>query len=212
MMFRELMGRRMIDKKIEKNLIELSLIPSRYFEALYIERRTEVSSPVFDLLEDEEREKRGELINLLKEGIVDTKIEIVKFELYERMVNVTASMKEVRVSITENKQRIEEEEYKELVNILKDVSKLGKIMFEMVKGLYENYNLAEEKMSELTKMSKKITNLITKFRFPSDEKDKFHFEDSNVLISNVIRESIQSMVDVGEKIMEIIAEFDFKIN
>lgn len=208
-MFRELVGRRMIDKKIEKNLIDLALIPSKYFEALYIDRRTEISSPVFDLLEEEEKEKRGELIELLKEGVVDTKIEIAKFELYERVVNVTASMKEVRVSITENKQRIEEEEYKELVNILKDVSKLGKIMFEMVKNLYDNYDLAAEKMKELTKMSKKINNLITKFRFPSDRGDKFHFEDSNVLISNGIRESIQSMVDVGEKIIEIIEEFDF---
>ena len=41
-MFRELIGRRMIDRKIEKNIIELSLIPSKYFEALYIERRTEI--------------------------------------------------------------------------------------------------------------------------------------------------------------------------
>lgn len=209
-MFRELLGRRMIDRKIEKNLIEMSLIPSKYFEALYIERRTEIASPVFDLLEEEEKERRGELIDLLKEGIVDTKIEIVKFELYERMVAVTSSMKEVRVSITENKQRIKEEEYKELVNILKDVSKLGKIMYEMVKGLYQDYDIAEGKMEDLRNMSKKITALITKFRFPLDEEEeRFDFEDSNVLISNSIRESIQSMVDVGEKITEIIEVFDF---
>jgi len=208
-MFRELLGRRMIDKKIEKNLVELSLIPSKYYETLYIDRRTEISSPVFDLLEEEEREKRGELIELLKEGIVDTKIEIAKFELYERVVNVTRSMKEVRVSITENKERIKEEEYTELVIILKDVSKLGRTMFEMVKGLYDDYNLAKKKKSELSKMSEKISNLITKFRFPSGSKARFYFEDSNVLISNSIRESIQSMVDVGEKIIEIIEEFDF---
>jgi hypothetical protein len=209
-MFRELIGRRMIDRKIEQNLIEISLIPSKYFEALYIERRTEIASPVFDLLEEEEKEKRGELIELLKEGIVDTKIEIVKFELYERLVAVTLSMKEVRVSITENKLRIEEEEYKELVNILKDVSKLGKIMHEIVRGLYQDYTIAKGKMETLRNMSKKITALITKFRFPMDEEaEKFDFEDSNVLISNSIRESIQSMIDVGEKITEIIDEFDF---
>ena len=51
-MFRELLGRRIIDRKIEKNLVEMSLIPSKYFEALYIERRTEIASPVFDLLEE----------------------------------------------------------------------------------------------------------------------------------------------------------------
>ncbi|MCG3227612.1 MAG: hypothetical protein H7645_11900 [Candidatus Heimdallarchaeota archaeon] len=209
-MFRELLGRRIIDRKIEKNLVEMSLIPSKYFEALYIERRTEIASPVFDLLEEEEKAKRGELIELLKEGIVDTKIEIVKFELYERLVAVTSSMKEVRVSITENKLRVEEEEYKELVNILKDVSKLGKIMYEMVRGLYQEYDIVEGKMENLRNMSKKITAHITKFRFHMDEEaEKFDFEDSNVLISNSIRESIQSMVDVGEKITGIIDEFDF---
>ena len=148
-MFRELLGRRRIDKKIEKHLIDLSLIPSKYFEALYIERRTEISSPVFELLEEEEKEKRGELIELLKEGIVDTKIEIAKYELYERMVGVTSVMKEVRVTITDNKHRIGEEEYKELINILKEVSQLGKIMFEMVKNLYCNYNLAKKNMKHI---------------------------------------------------------------
>lgn len=209
-MFRELLGRRRIDKKIEKHLIDLSLIPSKYFEALYIERRTEISSPVFELLEEEEKEKRGELIELLKEGIVDTKIEIAKYELYERMVGVTSVMKEVRVTITDNKHRIGEEEYKELINILKEVSQLGKIMFEMVKNLYCNYNLAKKNMKELREMSEIIANQIIKYRFPTDEEtDKFDFEDPKVLISNGIRESIQSMVDVEEKIDEIIDEFSF---
>ncbi len=209
-MFRELLGRRMIDKKIEKNLIELSLIPLKYFEALYIERRTEISSSQFEIYEDEEKEKRGELIELLKEGIVDTKIEIAKFELYERMISVTSSMKDVRLVLTENRHEILEDEYKELVKILKEVSMLCKIMYEMVKGLYQNYDLALNKMQDLMETSENVISFISKFRFPSDEeKDKFDIEDPKVLISNSIRESIQSIIDVGEKITEIIEEFNF---
>jgi len=209
-MFRELLGRRMIDKKIEKNLIDLSLIPSKYFEALYIERRTEISSSLFELYEDEEKEKRGELIELLKEGIVDTKIEIAKFALYERMIAVTSSMKDVRLVLTENRHKILEDEYKELIEILREVSLLCKIMFEMVKGLYQNYELALNKMDDLIKTSKNVINFITKFRFPSGKKiDKFDMENPKVLISNSIRESVQSIIDVGEKIIEIIEEFNF---
>ncbi|NPD88754.1 MAG: hypothetical protein HGN29_08510 [Asgard group archaeon] len=210
MVYRELLGRRLIDKKIERNLKELSLIPSKYFEALYIERRTEIISPVFDLLEEEEKEKRGELIELLKEGIVDTKIEIAKYGLYERMVDVTSSMKEVRILMTENVERIKDEEYKELVNILKDVSKLGKIMFQMVENLYKDYNVALEKFGELKNSSEIIINSITQFRFLDDKMiTRYNLEDPKVLISNGIRECIQSMMNVGEKIVEIIEEFKF---
>ncbi len=60
--------------------------------------------------------------------------------------------------------------------------------------------------------SEKIVKFITKFRFPSDEKIvKFNLEDPKILISNSIRESIQSIIDVGEKIIEIIEEFNFNL-
>ncbi|MHA1198392.1 MAG: hypothetical protein ACTSQF_03475 [Candidatus Heimdallarchaeaceae archaeon] len=209
-MFKELFGRRAIDKKIEKNLIELSLIPSKYFEALYIERSTEVSSSVFEHYEEEEKEKRGDLIELLKEGIVDTKIEIVKYELYERLVDVLSKMKEVRISMIENVERIKEEEYKELVNLLKDVSNLGKIMSQMVENLYREYDVATEKFEILRNSSKEIVNSITKFRFLDDKMiDEYDLEDPKVLISNGIRECIESMINVGEKITDIILEFNF---
>ncbi len=85
-MFKELFGRRSIDKKIEKNLIELFRIPTRYFEALYVECSTEIAHHILDLCEEEEKERRGELTVLLKERIADIKIEIAKYELFERLM------------------------------------------------------------------------------------------------------------------------------
>ncbi|MBY9000631.1 MAG: hypothetical protein KGD64_06940 [Candidatus Heimdallarchaeota archaeon] len=209
-MFSEFFGRRNLDKKIEKNLIGLSLLPSKYYEALYIERRTDISSSLFDLLEDEEREKRGNLVELLKEGKVDTKIEIVKFELFERLIGVTSTMKEVRSLMFENIDRIKEDEYRELVNILKDVSTLCKIMFHMVEGLYRDYVCASNKFDKLKEKSATILNMITNFKFLNEKMtDHYDFEDPKVLISNEILQSIQSIVDVGDKIMEIIDQFSF---
>ena len=209
-MFSEFFGRRNLDKKIEKNLIDFSLIPSKYYEALYLERSTDVSSSIFALLDDEEKETRGNLLDLLKEGVVDTKIEIVKFELFERLTAVTLTMKEVHLLMNENVARIEEDEYKELVNILKDVSKLCRIMFHMVEGLYRDYNCALGKFDELKEKSSSILTMITNFKFLNETMaESYDFEDSKILISNEIRQSIQSVVDVGDKIVEIIAHFSF---
>ncbi|GAH12327.1 unnamed protein product, partial [marine sediment metagenome] len=140
LMFNELFGRRTIDKKIEKKLVELSLIPSKYFEALYIERSTDIPSHLLDLCEREEGELRGELLVLQKQGIVDTKIEVEKFGLFERIIDSTSVMKVVRLLMTEYKDQIQKEVYKELVKILKNVSELGRIMHQTVEALYKNYD------------------------------------------------------------------------
>lgn len=209
-MFNEFFGRRTLDKKIEKNLIDLSLLPSKYFEALYIERSTDISSSLFDLIEDEEKEKRGNLLELLKEGKVDTKIELAKFELFERLVGVTSIMKEVRLLMIENIEQIKGDEYKELVDILKDVSKLCKIMFLIVEGLYRDYSSALNKFDELKEKSVIILNMITNFKFLNKKMtNHYDFEDPKILISNEIRQSIQSIIDVGDKIVEIIEQFSF---
>ena len=209
-MFNELFGRRTIDKKIEKKLVKLSLIPSKYFEALYIERSTDIPSHLLDLCEREEGELRGELLVLQKQGIVDTKIEVEKFGLFERIIDATSVMKVVRLLMTEYKDQIQKEVYKELVKILKNVSELGRVMHQTVEGLYSNYDEAIEKVKKLTESSKKIIANLTKFKFYNGEEvARFDLEDPKVQIGTAIRESVQSMLTVGEKILYIIEIFRF---
>ena len=209
-MFNDLFGRRTIDKKIEKKLGELSLIPSKYFEALYIERSTDIPSHLLDLCEREEGELRGELLVLQKQGIVDTKIEVEKFGLFERLIDATSVMRVVRLLMTEYKDQIQKEVYKELVKILKNVSELGRVMHQTVEDLYKNYDKAIENIKKLTESGKKIIANLTKFKFYSEEGVvRFDLEDPKVQIGTAIRESVQSMLTVGEKIIQIIEIFSF---
>ena len=71
-MFRKLLGFKTIQRRVEDKIIQLSFIPSKYFEALYVECNTKIHNISLDILEIEEKSIRGELLKLMKEGEVDT--------------------------------------------------------------------------------------------------------------------------------------------
>ena len=209
-MFRKLFGFVSIQRKIEEKLIQLSFIPSKYFEALYVECSTRIHCHTLDILEVEEKNVRSEMLDLMKEGQVDTKIEIEKFQLFERINEVSTKSKEIRQLMKEYEERLDENDYKRLVKIMKRASEAGKKMHEAMKALYDNYDIAIQKTEELEIRCNEILDSLFEFKFCDQEGQcEYSFEEPEVLIGNAINDTLQDMINVGEKIVHIIKIFSY---
>ncbi|HUU78618.1 MAG TPA: hypothetical protein VMX55_09735 [candidate division Zixibacteria bacterium] len=209
-MFNRLLGFRSIQRKIEEKIIQLSFIPGKYFEALYVECSTKIHCHTLDILEVEEKNVRSELLALMKEGQVDTKIEIQKFQLFERINGVSTKSKEIRILMNEYVEKMAEADYGRLVKLLKKSSEAGKLMHNSVKSLYDNYDEAIQTVEKLIKCCEEIINDLFEFRFCNEEGQcEYSFEDPEVLIGASIRSSLQDMINVGEKIINMIKIFSY---
>jgi len=178
-MFRRMSGFRNIQKLVEKKLIQLAFIPSKYFEALYIECGTEIPCHTLNICEVEEKQLRGELFGFMKEGKVDTKIEIEKFQLYERIIIVFVASKEVR-SLTDEHL-----------------------------ALYDNYDLALENVEELNETCNRIIEGLFNFKYCDQEGCEISFDKPEVLIGNALRSVLQNMINVGDKIINIVRLYSY---
>ncbi|NHJ04906.1 MAG: hypothetical protein EAX90_08790 [Candidatus Heimdallarchaeota archaeon] len=209
-MFNRLLGFRSIQRKIEEKIIQLSFIPGKYFEALYVECNTKIHCHTLDILEVEEKNVRSELLALMKEGQVDTKIEIQKFQLFERINGVSTKSKEIRILMNEYVEKMAEADYRRLVKLLKKSSEAGKLMHNSIKALYDNYDEAIQTVEKLIKCCEEIINDLFEFRFCNEEGQcEYSFEDPEVLIGDSIRSSLQDMINVGEKIINMIKIFSY---
>ncbi len=155
-MFDRMLGFRTIQRQVEEKLIQLAFIPSKYFEALYVETSTMITCHTCDICEVEEVTVRAELLKLMKQGEVDTKVELEKFQLFERINSVFLKSKEIRILMNKYVEEMKKENYDRLVKFLKESSYIGKMMHNSVKGLYENYDVALERVEELIAVSNKI--------------------------------------------------------
>ncbi len=209
-MFRRLLGFRTIQRRIEEKIIQLSFIPSKYFESLYVECNTKIHCLTLDILEIEEKGIRGELLKLMKEGEVDTKIEIEKFQLFERINAVSTHSKEIREVMNTHVNDMKKPTYEKLVIILKEVSKAGKLLYEAIKELYRNYNDSLEKVDELNIICNEIIDGLFEFKFcDQDGVCEISFEEPEVFIGNALNKSLREMIAVGEKIVHIIKTFSY---
>ncbi len=209
-MFRRLLGFRTIQRRVEDKLVQLSFIPYKYFEALYVECNTKIHNLTLDILEIEEKGIRGELLKLMKEGEVDTKIEIEKLQLFERINAVSTHSKEIRVVMNTHVADMKKPTYEKLVSILKEVSKAGKLMYEVIKELYHDYNLSLEKVDELNIVCYEIIDGLFEFKFcDQDGVCEISFEEPEVFIGNALNKSLREMIAVGEKIVHIIKLFSY---
>lgn len=211
-MFNRMLGFRTIQRKVEEKLIQLSFIPSKYFEALYVECSTKITCHTCDICEVEEVNVRGELLKLMKQGEVDTKVELEKFQLFERINSVSTKSKEIRVLMNDHIEDMKKENYDKLVRFLKESSYAGKLMHYSVKGLYDNYDVALERVEELIAVCKKIIGNLVSFRFYDQDDDgvlDYSFEEPEVLIGNSLRSTLQDMIFVGEKVAHIVKTFSF---
>lgn len=212
-MFRRLLGFRTIQRRVEEKIIQLSFIPSKYFEALYVECSTKIHNTTLDILEIEEKGIRGELLKLMKEGEVDTKVEIEKFQLFERISAVSTHSKEIREVMNTHVADMKKPTYEKLVSILKEVSKAGKLMYQAIKELYHNYNLSLEKVDELNIICNDIIDGLFAFKFcDQDGICEISFEEPEVFIGNALNNSLREMIGVGEKIVHIIKVFSYNHN
>lgn len=208
-----LFGYRGIQKQIEKKLLQFSYLPSKYFEALYIEYSTKIPCHTLEILEMEEKNVRNLLLKLMQDGQVDTKIEIEKFQLFQRINEVLSKCKEVRLLLSEYAEQIVEENYKRLLKLLKKISETAKIMHEDVEALYDDYELAIEKAVVLKEGCEKLLGELYEFKFCDVEgKCEYSFEDPEVLIGNSLRDSLQEMSYVAEKVVHIVTTFSYKYN
>jgi len=207
----KLFGYRSIQKQIEKKLIQLSYIPSKYFEALYVECSTKIPCHTLEILEMEEKSIRNVLLKLMQDGEVDTKIEIEKFQLFQRINDLLSKSKELRLFLTEHQDKISESNLKRLLVLLKRGSKTAKIMYESVEALYDDYDKALEKTETLKKECETLISDLYEFKFCDTEgKCEYSFEDPEVLIGNSLRDSFQEMIEVGEKVVHIVKTFSYK--
>ncbi len=211
-MFDKLLGFRTINKQIEEKLIQLSFIPSKYFEALYVECSTRITCHTCDICEVEEVNVRGELLKLMKQGQVDTKTEIEKYQLFQRINNVSKKSKSIRLLMTDHLENMKRENYDRLVILLKEASIAGKLMYHSVKALFENYDKAIAKVKELTNKCNKLIEELIAFRYYDQDGDgllNYSFEEPEVLIGNSLRVTLQEMINVGEKIIHIIKTLSY---
>ncbi|MBK5114625.1 MAG: hypothetical protein KGD59_15780 [Candidatus Heimdallarchaeota archaeon] len=211
-MFDRLLGFRTIQRQVEEKLVQLSFIPSKYFEALYVESSTKITCHTCDICEVEEVTVRAELLRLMKQGEVDTKVELEKFQLFERINSVSVKSKEIRVLMNQYFEELEKKNYDQLVRFLKEASYAGKLMHYSVKGLYNDYDTALERVEELIAVSKKLIGNLVSFRFYDQDDDgtlDYSFEGPEVLIGNAIRDSLQGMIFVGEKVAHIVQTFSY---
>lgn len=211
-MFEQMLGFRRIQRKIEKKLIQLSFIPSKYFESLYVECGTKITCHSCDICEIEEKTVRNELLKLMKKGKVDTKIELEKFQLFERINTVYVKSSGIRLLMNEHVENMSKQNYERLVNILKECSQAAKLMHYSVKSLYDNYDTALEKVEELKVKCNEIIDGLFSFRFCDRDGDgtvDYSFEDPEILIGNSLRSSLQAMINVGDKIVQIIKTFSY---
>jgi len=209
-MFERIFGYWGIQKKIEYKLIQLSFIPCKYFEALYVECGTQIPCQTLDICEMEEKQIRSDLLKLMKEGEVDTKVELEKFYLFERLNAVYNRAKEIRELMNQYVDKMEKGNYNRLINILEKVSKSGRIMFHAVKALYDNYEMAIKTTEELKQSCEKIVEGLYEFKYANEKGEiKYSFEDPEVLIGNSLRTGLTEMIAVGEKINDIIEIFSF---
>ncbi|NHJ40177.1 MAG: hypothetical protein FK731_09115 [Asgard group archaeon] len=211
-MFERILGFRSIQRKIEHKLIQLSFIPSKYFESLYVECGTKITCHTCDICEIEEKTVRDELLKLMKRGKVDTNIELEKFLLFERINAVYVKSSGIRLLMNEHVNKMSKQNYNRLVEILKECSIAAKLMHQSVKLLYDNYDKALEKVEELKTKCNKIIEGLFSFRFCDRDGDgilEYSFEDPELLIGNSLRSSLQEMINVGDKIIHIIKTFSF---
>ncbi len=211
-MFDRMLGFRTIQRQVEEKLIQLSFIPSKYFEALYVESSTKITCHTCDICEVEEVTVRAELLKLMKQGEVDTKVELEKFQLFERINSVSVKSKEIRTLMNKYVDELKKENYDSLVKFLKESAYAGKMMHYSVKGLYDSYDVALERVEELIAVCNKIIGNITSFKFYDRDDDgilDYSFEGPEVLIGNSLRGTIQDMIFVGEKVAHIVKTFSF---
>jgi len=209
-MFKRIFGFKSITRKVEEKLIQLSFIPSKYFEALYVECNTKIPCHTLDILEVEEKNVRGDLLKLMKEGEVDTKIEIEKFQLFERINAVSTFSKEIRLTMNKHVNDMNKITYNNLVKILKETSKAGKLLHESVRQLYTNYDSAIEKVKEMNLVCNKVIDNLFSFKFCDEEGIcEYSFEEPEVFIGNALQNTLREMIGVGEKIVHLIKIFSY---
>jgi len=211
-MFERLLGFRTINRQVEEKLIQLSFIPSKYFESLYVECSTKITCHTCDICEVEEVTVRAELLKLMKAGEVDTKVELEKFQLFERINSVSMMSREIRILMNKYFDELKKENYVRLVKFLKESAYAGKMMHYSVKSLYDNYDDALERVEELIAVCNKIIGNLISFRFYDQDDDgvlDYSFEEPEVLIGNSLRGTLQNMIFVGEKVAHIVKTFSF---
>ena len=209
MVFKRLSGFRSIQRKVEDKLIQLAFIPSKYFEALYVECNTKITYHTCDVCEMEEVAVRTELLKLMKEGQVDTKIELEKFQLFERINNVSTKSKGIRILMNEHSDAMSKDVYHNLVVILKDISNAGKLMHLSVKSLYSNYNFALDRVEELISKCKEIIDGLFAFKYCKLGECDYDFEGPEVLIGNSLQSTLREIINVGEKVVTIVKIFSY---
>ena len=206
-MIERLLGFRTIQRKIESKIIQLAYIPSKFLEALYIECGTQIPCHTLDICVVEEKQIRGELLKLMKEGEVDTKIELEKFQLFERINYVSIKARDVRLHMNEFYDKLSKDDYNHLVIILKDVSQASKLMYQSIKNLYENYDEALESVDLLAKKCNSIIDGLFKFKYCDDDDCEYSFDKGEVIIGNALRSVLQEIIGVGEKVATIVKIF-----
>jgi uncharacterized protein (DUF111 family) len=165
------------------------------------------------MLEVEQKNIRSELLSLMKEGKVDTKTEIEKFQLFERLNSVYSHCKEIRKIMNENFDEMKDSTYEKLVNIFKQISLAGKKMHAVVKELYNDYDIAIEEVNELNTLCNDIIGKLFGFKFYNQNHvGDFSLEKPEVFIGNALNESLQEMIGVGEKVVHIIKTFSYNHN
>ncbi|MHA1124229.1 MAG: alpha/beta hydrolase [Candidatus Heimdallarchaeota archaeon] len=209
MVFRRLSGFRSIQRKIEGKLIQLAFIPAKYFESLYVECSTKITCHSCDICEMEEIYVRADLLKLMKEGQVDTQIEIEKFQLFERINSVSTKSKEIRVLMNEYRDEMTKDAYDNLVTLLKEISSAGHLMHQSIKSLYSNYNFALDRVEELNSKCNTIIDSLFDFKYCKSGESDYGFESPEILIGNALRSILQDIINVGEKIVSIVKLFSY---
>jgi carboxylesterase len=157
----------------------------------------------------EEINVRSELLKLMKEGQVDTGIEIEKFQLFERINSVTTKSKEIRVLMNESNEKMTKDTYDNLVKLLKEISGAGHLLHQSIKSLYEDYNFALDRVEELTSKCNTIIDDLFGFKYCKLGECDYDFEGPEVLIGNSLRDVLQDIIGVGEKVVTIVKTFSY---
>ncbi|MBD3189127.1 MAG: hypothetical protein GF308_00710 [Candidatus Heimdallarchaeota archaeon] len=209
-MFDRLLGFRNVHRKIEEKIIQFAFLPSKYFEALYVECSTGIHCHTLNIIEMEEKNLRDELLDLMKEGEVDTRIELEKFKLFERLHAVNSKMEGIRLVINEFSCELPKDRHKELMTLLKGTSKVGKKMHQGVKALYENFDQAFVEIENLNNHSKEIIQNISRFKYyNNNSRADWNPESPVEKVGTSLRAILQEMIMVGEKIVEMIKILSF---
>ena len=99
--------------------------------------------------------------------------------------------------------------YDNLVTLLKEISQAGHLMHQSVKSLYSNYDFALDRVEELKSKCNLIIDNLFSFRYCKLGECDYDFEGPEILIGNSLRETLQEIIGVGDKVVAIVKVFSY---